>query len=91
MAARALFYKKQTYRGGIVEMVIWELPDGDAERPHGLKYRLVYAKDGQRLIGYDNERGKGDHRHLGDREFSYMFQSIERLAKDFFERREKVR
>ncbi len=70
MAARVLFYKKQTYHGGIVEMVIWELPDGDAERPHGLKCRLVYAKDGQRLIGYDNERGKGDHRHLGDREFS---------------------
>jgi len=59
MSAVKLFHKKQLYRGGIIEMVIWRLPTVDSERPHGLKYRLVYVKDGKRLVGYDNERGKG--------------------------------
>ncbi|MFO7642020.1 MAG: hypothetical protein R6X17_12365 [Candidatus Competibacteraceae bacterium] len=29
--------------------------------------------DGKRIVGYDNERGKGDHKHLGDREQPYRF------------------
>jgi hypothetical protein len=35
------------------------------------------------LVGYDNERTKGDHRHLDDRELSYTFVSVERLVADF--------
>jgi len=66
--ATKLFHKKQRYKEGIVEMVIWQLPKPGSRRPHGLKYRLVYARGGRRLVGYDNERGKGDHRHLGDTE-----------------------
>jgi hypothetical protein len=34
-------------------------------------------------VGYDNERGKGDHRHYGDHEEPYAFTSIEQLAADF--------
>jgi hypothetical protein len=34
-------------------------------------YRLAYVRDGRRLIGYDNERGKGDHRHYGEHEEEY--------------------
>jgi len=83
MPARKLFHKKQPYRGGIVEMVIWALPEADPERPHGLKYRLVYVRDGERLVGYDNERGKGDHRHVGAREEPYRFISVDRLVADF--------
>lgn len=51
--------------GAIQEMVIWRLPDSDPERPHGLKYSLYFGKDGERIVGYDNERGKGDHIHYG--------------------------
>lgn len=69
--------------GGIVEMRIWKLPAPDPERPHGLKYRLFYGRRGRRLIGYDNERGKGDHRHIGSREFPYLFESVEKLIADF--------
>ena len=50
---------------------------------HRLKYSLFYDRDGQRLVGYDNEAGKGDHRHLGDREEPYVFQSVEQLVADF--------
>ncbi len=65
-------------------MVVWALPEADEERPHGIKYRLYYGRDGKRLVGYDNERGKGDHKHVGDKEMPYQFGSIEQLISDFW-------
>jgi hypothetical protein len=75
--------KAQLKSGAIVEMVIWKLPHPDSERPHGYKYRLYYGRAGKRLVGYDNERGKGDHRHEGGREWPYVFISVDRLVEDF--------
>jgi hypothetical protein len=70
--------------GAIKEMVIWQLPDRDAERPHGLKYRLYYGMaDGTCMVRYDNEAGKGDHRHFLDEEKMYLFKNIESLVNDF--------
>jgi hypothetical protein len=65
-------------------MVIWRLPGVDQERPQRLKYRLVYVKDGERLVGYDNERGKGDHKHIGKKEQLYVFKSEDQLPEDFW-------
>jgi hypothetical protein len=42
------------------------------------------VKEGKRLVGYDNERGKGDHKHIGDQEQGYAFQSVEQLLEDFW-------
>ena len=67
----------------IQEMVIWKLPTIDPERPHGLKYSLYFGKDGERIVGHDNERGKGDHRHYGQIEENYEFTSVEQLMSDF--------
>ena len=36
------------------------------------------------MARYDNERGKGDHRHIMDREELYEFISLEQLFEDFF-------
>lgn len=70
--------------GAIVQMVIWRLPEAESERPHGLKYRFYYGlSDGTCVLRYDNERGKGDHRHWGDREEPYRFVGIETLIADF--------
>ena len=69
--------------GAIVEMVIWKLERPDQERRHGFKYRLYYGRDGQRIVGYDNEKGKGDHRHYRDREEPYVFTTVNRLIEDF--------
>lgn len=87
MKARKLFYRKILDEDGpITEMVIWKLPEKDAERPHGLKYRLYYGNaKGECLVRYDNEKGKGDHKHLGGREYSYEFMSVEKLVEDFLE------
>jgi uncharacterized protein YwbE len=63
------FYAKREYASGeIVEMTVWRLSATSSERPHGLKYSLCYGRDGKRIVGYDNERGKGDHRHIRETE-----------------------
>lgn len=82
--AELIFRDKFIYSDGAIrEMVIWKLPEADAERPHALKYSLYYGVPGSRLIGYDNEQGKGDHRHYGEFEETYPFSSVEQLMKDF--------
>jgi Family of unknown function (DUF6516) len=85
MASAALIYRDKGYYpdGGIVEMTIWRLPSANPERPHGLKYSLFYGRDGERIVGYDNERGKGDHRHIEGREVRYSFSTIEQMTADF--------
>ena len=50
---------------------------------HGFKYRPVYAKDGVRIIGVENERGKGDHCHLDGQEMPYTFTGVDQLVEDF--------
>jgi Family of unknown function (DUF6516) len=79
-----IFYEKAVLPdGGIVEMVIWRVPEPVPPTTHGLKYRLFYGKDGERIVGYDNERGKGDHRHFKGHETAYRFVSPEKLVADF--------
>jgi len=69
--------------GSIVEIVIWELPEALPPSNHRFKYRLFYGTAEGRRVGYDNERGKGDHRHIGEREESYAFSTVEQLLEDF--------
>jgi hypothetical protein len=56
-----------------------------APAEHPYKYRLAYVVDGKRIVGYDNEQGKGDHRHLGKRELPYRFVSPRQLVTDFMD------
>ena len=69
----------------LLEMVLWELPKRTKDRPQGVKYRLYLGRSGKNLIRYDNESGKGDHRHLGpdQLESRYEFSTVERLLEDF--------
>jgi hypothetical protein len=61
--ARLLTHKKESNAdGSITELKAWIVPITD-HTPHGLKYSAVYIVNGLRAVGYDNERGKGDHRH----------------------------
>ncbi len=81
--AQLLLRTRSAHAGGIVEMVVWQVPQPVPPSEHPFKYRLVFVREGQRLVGYDNERGKGDHKHLGQRELSYSFVDIETLVADF--------
>jgi len=70
--------------GAVREMVLWKVPEASAERPHGMKYRLYYGlTDGTCVVRYDNESGKGDHRHVAGREIRYRFRDVETLVADF--------
>lgn len=77
--------------GGILEIVVWRLPVPVAGCSHPFKYRLFYGYPGQRLVGYDNERPKGDHRHWSGKEAHYAFESPEKLIDDFLRDVEDMR
>lgn len=83
MRAKQLFRYRATQKEVVVEMVIWALPRRSAERPHGLKYRLYCGRGDECIVRYDNETGKGDHRHYGEREEAYAFESLEKMIGDF--------
>jgi Family of unknown function (DUF6516) len=83
MKAQLLFHERRLFDdGAIMEMKIWRVPEPVPSK-HGLKYSLFYGYRGRRLVAYDNERTKGDHRQLDDRELPYTFVSVERLMADF--------
>lgn len=66
-----------------IEMAVWKLPKVTQDRPHGLKYRLHCGRLGECIVRYDNETGKGDHRHYGEKEDAYLFVSLPDLIEDF--------
>ncbi len=81
-----LFHQRVDYEdGAIVEMVIWRVPAPVPPSTHGLNYSLFYGRPGIRAVGYDNERGKGDHRHFQAVETPYAFTSVEQLMADFWD------
>ncbi|MGH7013409.1 MAG: toxin-antitoxin system TumE family protein [Stellaceae bacterium] len=83
--ARLLFHQRIEYDdGAIVEMVLWRVPSSVPPSRHGLKYSLFYGRPDHREIGYDNERGKGNRRHLRGVETTYAFTTVERLMADFW-------
>ena len=65
------------------ELVLWQLPRSVPVSEHRFKYRLVYVVNGECVLRYDNESGKGDHRHFGGKERTYVFTSPEKLIADF--------
>lgn len=69
--------------GAIIEVVIWQVPTLVPPTTHGLKYRLFYGRDGERIVGFDNERGKGDHKHVLGVESPYGFTTLAQLLDDF--------
>lgn len=65
------------------EIAVWQVHEPVAPSAHRFKYRLAYIVGQICVLRYDNERGKGDHRHDGTDEFTYHFRSIEQLMADF--------
>ena len=65
------------------ELVLWRLPKPVEGSAHGFKYRLAYVVRGECVLRYDNEVGKGDHRHFGGIESTCTFTTPEQLIADF--------
>ena len=83
MQGELIFRTREAYRAGFIEVVIWRVPAPVPPSEHPFKYRLAYVVSGRRVVGYDNERGKGDHRHRGERELPYTWISPQQLMADF--------
>jgi len=85
-AAKAtLVIERRIIFGGrdFAEVVVWQVPAPVPPSEHRFKYRLVSIVHGRRVIGFDNERGRGDHRHDAGVISEYRFQGIDRLLGDF--------
>lgn len=86
MKARRLVKQRVEVHGqAFADLAIWQLPEPLPGSEHLFKYRLAYVVDGVCVLRYDNESGKGDHRHLGRKELAYAFSNPRRLMADFFD------
>jgi Family of unknown function (DUF6516) len=83
MKAELLMRERRVLEAGFIEFVVWRLPQPLSGSAHSLKYRLAYVVDGECVLRYDNEAGKGDHRHVGTKELPYAFVSVDQLLDDF--------
>lgn len=83
MKAELLMRQRRVLEGGFIEVVVWRLPKPLSGSPHGLKYRLAYVVAGECVLRYDNEAGKGDHKHVDIEETPYVFVSVDQLLDDF--------
>ena len=79
MARTRIVYSAQAF----AELVLWRVPASVRGSHHGFKYRLAYVVDRVCVVRFDNEVGKGDHRHFGAVESAYGFSTPERLMADF--------
>ena len=79
IAQRRIVYSPSAF----AELVLWQVPKPVAGSDHDFKYRLAYVVDAICVVRYDNEVGKGDHRHFGSLESHYKFVSPEKLMVDF--------
>jgi hypothetical protein len=67
-----------------VEIVVWQVPRSVRGSRHRFKYRLALVRDAVCVLRYDNEAGKGDHRHIGGAEERYRFTDTDTLLADFW-------
>lgn len=67
-----------------VDISIWRVPDPVRGSAHDFKYSLALVSENVCVLRYDNEAGKGDHKHVRDREVPYLFQDLQTLQDDFW-------
>ena len=77
--------------GTFVEIVVWRLPQSVRGSKHSFKYRLALVVDGICVLRFDNEAGKGDHKHVVNTEEPYKFNGPETLLGDFWSEVDKWR
>jgi hypothetical protein len=85
MPAKLLLRERRVIGNGrFAEVVIWDLTDPVPGSSHGFKYRLAFVVDEVCIIRFDNETGKGDHKHIAEEQVPYTFTSLVRLIEDFW-------
>lgn len=85
MAAALLAHERHVLaEDAFVEVVVWQVARPVKGSAHRFKYRLALVVAGECVLRYDNEAGKGDHRHVGQAEMVYRFSGYDRLLSDFW-------
>ena len=71
--------------GRLIQRKIWQLASPDSSHKHGFKYSLYCGNSGVTIVRYDNESGKGDHKHVGKAEVEivYLYKSLQQLLIEF--------
>ena len=67
-----------------VDLVVWEVVEPSSGSVHHYKYRLAYVVNDVCVLRYDNEAGKGDHKHIGNNEVACTFSTPAQLIADFW-------
>ena len=84
MKAEALAHERHILaEDSFAEIVIWRVPRPVKGSTHRFKYRLALVVAGECVLRYDNETGKGDHRHFDGKESVYAFETPAKLIADF--------
>jgi hypothetical protein len=86
MAARLSLRERRILgEGRFAEIVIWQLPRRVRGSSHRFKYRLAFIVEEACVLRFDNETGKGDHKHVGANEVPYAFTTLTQLVVDFWD------
>ena len=80
---KASEFLRQKVVYSFAELVLWRVPEPLPGSSHWFKYRLAYVVNGECVLRFDNEAGKGDHRQVDGKEGPYAFLSPEKLLSDF--------
>jgi len=84
MKARELFSRRVSVaEQAFAELVLWELPEPLSGSMHRYKYRLAFVVAGKCVLRYDNETGKGGHKHVRGKEVKYRLSFNVKLAQRF--------
>lgn len=85
MKARLLLGERHQVRAdAFVDLRVWQVRQPVRGSAHRFKYAWAYVVSGECVLRYDNEAGKGDHRHTADGETRYRFTTPEQLLADFW-------
>jgi hypothetical protein len=76
--------RRQQAEDSFVELSVFQVPAPVRGSVHTFKYRLAYVVRGVCVMRYDNEAGKGDHKHIGGQELPILFIDLPTLLRDFF-------
>jgi hypothetical protein len=83
-AALLLRERHQIGSRSFADLRIWRVPQSVRASRHEYKYSLAYVVEGECVLRFDNEAGKGDHFHLADEDRPYEFTTAEKLLADFW-------
>jgi hypothetical protein len=67
------------------ELRVVRVPESVRGSAHIFKYSLSLVVEGECVLRYDNEAGKGDHHHRDGVELSYRFTTLPALLNDFWQ------